>query len=757
VGDHEYLLERVTITADDARVKSGDLKPYLRQTPNYKVFGILKWPLYVYSWSGRHGSGWLNRQLRRIGEPPVIMDTMLVNQSRHEFEQYMINKGYLHAGVTVDVDTSRRKRASVRYRIATGDPYRIRDYRMVADDGRIDSIVHLTQPRRSRFQSWLRPVSEEYASLVHGGDLFDRDELNRERQRVAAMLQNRGYYAFSPNSIHFVVDSADHPKLVDLELRIRPFQSAGEDGTVAEHPHRTYYVNRVNIVTDYDPLNADGTFFMPTDSVVRNSRAVLYGKNGRSLRPNVLLRRNHIVPGRLYSEADVKRTYSAYSSMRALRYVNIRHEAFEENDTMKINSTILTAPAMPHGFGVEVEGTNSAGDLGFASSASYQHRNLFKGSELFSARVRGAYESLSGQNDAGMGSYWEFAGELSVLFPTLLIPFTRDEFRKQKNATTELKVVYNQQRRPEYRRAILSGGWSYIWQNQANLQARHTLKLLDINYIYLPHIDRAFRDSLPLLTTLYNYNDQFVVGSGYVYSFNNYDPVKRGRNTYSLRVAFEAAGNALYGLSNLFGAARNENGRYELFGISYSQFVKGDIDFARSLVIDGRNSVAFHLGAGIGYPFGNAKELPFERRYFAGGANSNRGWSVRSLGPGSMSTRNMTFVNQVGDVRLDASLEYRSKLFWKFELATFVDAGNIWTIRSYDYQPNGNFNLTRFYREIAFSYGLGLRLDFDYFLLRLDTGMKAYNPQASGSARMALLHPDFRNNFAWHFAVGYPF
>jgi outer membrane protein assembly factor BamA len=738
-------------------VKSGDLKPYLRQEPNYKVFGVLKWPLYVYNWSGRNAEGWLNRQLRRIGEPPAIMDTLLVDRSRREFKQYMINKGYLHAEVTASVDTSRRRKATVRYHITTGEPYRIGDYRMAVDDARIDSIIHLVQPRKSWLESLFLPVSEEYVSLMHGGDLFDRDVLNKERQRIATMLQNNGYYAFNPNYIHFLVDSANPDRLVDLELQIKPFRHIPEDGEAVERPHRTYFVNRVNIVTDYDPLNVSENIFAPTDSLARKNVHLYYGNNGRSLRPGVLQRKNRIIPARLYNEADVKQTYAAYSSMRALRYVNIRHEEFEENDTMKINTTILTTPAKKHGFGVEIEGTNSAGDLGFASGVSYQHRNLFKGAELFSAKVRGAYEALSGQNDAGIGSYWEFAGEASVLFPTMLIPFTNDNFRRRQNATTELEIVYNQQRRPEYRRAILSGGWSYTWQTQTNLLAKHTLKLLDINYIYLPYIDQAFKDSLPQLTTLYNYNDQFIVGTGYVYSFNNYDPLKRGRNTSSLRVAFESAGNTLYGLSSLFRAAKNENGRYELFGINYSQFVKGDIDFARNFIIDDRNSVAFHLGAGVGFPYGNAKELPFERRYFAGGANNNRGWSIRSLGPGSMSTKNMTFVNQVGDIRMDASVEYRSKLFWKFELATYVDAGNIWTVRSYDYQPRGNFDVARFYEEIALSYGVGLRLDFDYFLLRLDTGMKAYNPQANGSQRMAILHPNFRNNFAWHFAVGYPF
>lgn len=756
VGSNEYLLDKVKISVDDARVKTVDFSPYLRQSPNYKVFGILKWPLYVYNWSGRNGGNWLNKRLRTMGEPPVVMDKMLVEQSQREFKQLLINKGYLNVDVTATVDTLRQKKAVVSYRIQTGKPYYIRTYRMAANDAHIDSILRLSPPQRSWPASVFRQVAEEYIPLVRSGELFDRDVLNKERQRIAIMLQNRGYYAFNPTYIQFVVDSIPGTYLVDIEMQVKPFQYIDADGAVVTRPHKTYYVNQIRIMTDYDPLNASERF-LPSDSLAFGNIHIYYGIHGQSLRPSVLRRKNYIVAGEPYREADVKRTYSSFSALRALRYVNIRHEEFESGDTLKVNSTIHTSPAKLHGFGIEIEGTNSSSDLGFASSLNYQHRNLFKGSELFTAKVRGAYEALSGQNDVGIGSYWEFAGEVAIRFPTMLVPFTNDRFRRRQNATTQLEIMYNQQRRPEYRRAILSGGWGYIWQNQANQQARHHFKLMDINYIYLPYIDKAFRDSLPMLTTLYNYSDQFIVGAGYIYSFNNYDPLKRKRNTYSLRVAVELAGNMLYSLSTLFRADKNSNGRYALFGINYSQFVKGDFDFARSLIIDERNSVAFHIGAGIGYPYGNAKELPFERRYFAGGANNNRGWSVRSLGPGSMSTRNMTFVNQVGDVRMDASLEYRSKLFWKIELAAYVDAGNIWTIRSYDYQPNGNFDMTRFYKEIALSYGVGVRFDFDYFLLRFDTGLKAYNPQAGGSRRLALLHPNFGDNFAWHFAVGYPF
>jgi outer membrane protein assembly factor BamA len=756
VSEDEYLLNKVDIKVEDKQIKGSDLKPYLRQEPNFKIFGLLKWPLYVYNWSGKNDNNWLNKQLRRIGEPPEIMDTLLIDQSKTQIERYMINKGYLHAQVTSAVDTSKRKKATVTYFITPNEPHRINDYRTLIDDPEINRIIHLKPPDIPWHKLLFRSVNDEYASLVKEGSLFDRDILDKERQRIATLLRQHGYYAFNRDYLYFLADSTKQHS-VNLTMLVKPVQIVENEGPAEEIPHRPYYMNQVRVVTDYDPLNTEQQFH-PVDSVLAGDLWIYYGEKSKSIRPEVLKRRSYFKSGKLYNEWDSQQTYSAFSALHALRHVNIKYQEFEEHDTLKLNCTVFTAPAKTQGFGIDMEGTNSDGDLGFATGLNYLHRNLFKGSELFSAKIRGAYESLSANKESGLGNYWEFAGETSILFPTFMLPFTSENFRRRIRATTEFRLSYNHQRRPEYQRAIMSGGWSYIWQDRKNSLAKHTFKLLDVNYVYLPHIDQEFKDSLPVNIALYNYSNQFIASSGYVYSFNNYDPLKRGKNTYSLRLGIELAGNILYGLSNLFHAKKDENGRYKLFGINYSQYIKGDIDFARSLIIDERNSVAFHIGGGVGFPYGNRKEMPFERTYFSGGANSNRGWSVRSLGPGSMPLdKNTTFVNQVGDIRFDVNLEYRSKLFWRFEIASFVDAGNIWTIRSYDHQPKGNFNFTRFYKEIAVSYGLGLRLDFDYFLLRFDTGLKAYNPQEKGSRKLAIVRPDLHENFAWHFAVGYPF
>lgn len=756
VGNGEYLLDKVEIVSDNKSFKSGNLKPYLRQQPNFKAFGLMKWQLFVYDWSGRNEKRWLSKQLRRMGEAPVILDTMLVGQSVDELTRFFINKGYTNAEVSASVDTSKRKKAVVTYQIISNKPYRINQYAVNLDDQKIDSIAKLKPPHRSFLSSAFRTFSDDYTSLIKDSALFDRDVLDKERQRITSLLRRRGYYAFNRDYLSYIADSSFNRNLVDLDMLLKPYRQQKADGMVIDTLHRQYYIKDVSIITDYDPLTLEEGGAASSDTVRAGDVNILYGKSGKSIRPSVLRKSNYIMPGKLYNERNVEQTYSSFATLRALRNLNIRFTEIEENDTMKLNCTILTSPAKLQGFGVDIEGTNSNGDLGFASSLNYQHRNLFKGAEIFSTKIRGAYEALSQQSEGN--SYWELGAEASVLFPRFLFPFLSEDFRRKLRATSELKVSYSFQTRPEFQRAILSGGWSYIWQERNNVQARHVFKLLDIDYVYLLKMNQQFKDSLPVSTVLYNFTDQFIVGTGYTYSFSNYTPQNRQRNTHSVRLSFETAGNLLYALSKVTRAKKDDEGYYNLFGINYAQFMKGDVDFSKSIVLDSRNKLAFHIGVGVGYPYGNTKSLPFERSYFSGGANSVRGWSVRSLGPGSMPIDSVrSFAQQIGDIRLDMNIEYRTKLFWKFEMAAFVDAGNVWTFHKDKDRPNGNFDFSRFYKEIAVSYGLGLRLDFDFFLIRFDTGMKAYNPQQSGAKRWAILHPNFKDNFAWHFAVGYPF
>jgi outer membrane protein assembly factor BamA len=244
----------------------------------------------------------------------------------------------------------------------------------------------------------------------------------------------------------------------------------------------------------------------------------------------------------------------------------------------------------------------------------------------------------------------------------------------------------------------------------------------------MPWISETFKqDYLDNVSTRnsilkYNYEDLFIMRTGFGLSYSN--------EKDAIRANVETAGNLLQAFSQIFPFKKNSNGQHTLFNIAYAQYAKFDFDYTHLIHFDMRNALALHGDFGIAVPYGNSRILPFEKRYFTGGANSMRGWGVRELGPGKFrgTDGRIDFINQTGDMKLDMNVEYRTFLFWKLYAAAFVDAGNIWTLRNYADQPGGEFQWNSFYQEIAVSYGLGLRFNFNYFILRFDVGMKAINP-----------------------------
>ena len=383
-----------------------------------------------------------------------------------------------------------------------------------------------------------------------------------------------------------------------------------------------------------------------------------------------------------------------------------------------------------------------------------------------SVRLRGAYEAVTGLEGYTNDNYVEYGVETSLSFPDFKFPFLSSDFRRRIRATSEVSAKYSSQIRPEFERTLAAAAWSYRWSRRQ--KATHRLDVLDINYVYMPYTSEVFREYLermdqvnPLLR--HSYEDLLIVRLGYTYTYNSAGGnavVAAKRNSYSVRVNLEESGNLLWAFSKLVNHHPRYGKAYRLANIDFAQYIRGDFDFTRNLQIDDRNSVVFHAGLGIGYPYGNSKSLPFEKLYFSGGANSVRGWHVRSLGPGgALSTgQGIDYVNHTGDIKLDLNLEYRTFLFWKLNGAAFIDAGNIWNFGDKQgFQPEGTFRFNRFYRQLAVAYGLGIRFDLDFLILRFDGGMKAINPMYSGRDRYPLVHPKLSRDFAFHFAVGYPF
>ena len=473
------------------------------------------------------------------------------------------------------------------------------------------------------------------------------------------------------------------------------------------------------------------------------------------LRKQVLLNATAIKAGRPYDASALQRTYNNFARLQAVKYTNIKFA--EVPDTNLLDCHIQISTNKPSTISFQPEGTNTAGDLGAAASITYTNRNLFHGSEQLSIEFRGAYEAITGLEGYQDQNYTEFSVETKLVFPRFLAPFLSKSFRRRQTASSEWAVSWNFQNRPEFHRRVFSSAWRYRWSEPKH-HLNYRFDLLDLNYVYMPWISSTFkRDYLDNAENRnailrYNYEDIFIMKAGFTVSYTD--------GVDAVRANFESAGNLLNGVSKGFGFKTNSQGQHTLFNIAYAQYVKLDFDYTHLFLFDKRNALALHAGLGVAYPYGNSTVLPFEKRYFSGGATSVRGWSVRELGPGKFKGTDgrIDFINQTGDVKLDLNAEYRSSLFWKLQGALFIDAGNIWTLRNYAEQPGGQFKFTEFYKQIAASYGMGLRLNFDYFILRFDMGMKAINPAyESEKEHWSIFHPKLSRDFDFHFAVGLPF
>ena len=745
VPDGSYLLDEVKIHTDNKEIKPSDMRLYVRQNPNSKWFSTIKTQLYVYNWSGRDSTKWFNRFLRKIGDAPVIYNESDAIRSQEEIAKAVQNLGYMGASVKRTTKT-KKKKLKLFYEITSGKPYIVRTLKYDISDKKIAEYL-----RNDSTQSMLRE-----------GMLFDVNVLDAERQRITDYLLCNGYYKFNKDYITYTADTARNTHQVDLTLHLLPYKTYVGD---TPKEHFQYKINKINFITDYDVLQSSALSSIEINDSLHYNGFPIYYKDKLYLRPKVLVDNLRFASGDLYDERNVQKTYTYFGRLSALKYTNIRFFETQNGDSTQLNCYVMLTKSKHKSISFELEGTNSAGDLGAAASVSFQHRNLFRGSETFMVKFRGAYEAISGlQPGYKTHNYTEYGVETSINFPNFLFPFLTSDFKRRIKATTEFGLQYNYQLRPEFSRTIASASWSYKWMQKQKIQ--HRIDLLDISYLYLPWISSQFQEDYinkdkDNYILKYNYENRLIVRMGYNYSYNSAGGALVNNtittNSYSIRAGFESAGNILYGISKMINMRKNKDGEYAILGIPYAQYLKGDFDFAKNIIIDHRNSLAFHAGIGIAVPYGNAKVVPFEKRYFSGGANSVRGWSVRNLGPGSFAGDG-NFMNQSGDIKLDASIEYRTRLFWKFRGAAFIDAGNIWTIREYENQPGGVFEFDKFYKQIAVAYGLGLRLDLDFFVLRFDGGMKAINPKyKKAKERYPIIHPRFSRDFAFHFAVGYPF
>lgn len=746
MGPNAVLLNKNVIKSDEPKYHDG-INGILKQKPNRRILGVFRFHLGVYTLFNQGKDTKVKAWFRRtVGEEPVLLDTLLTERSRVQIKQYMENKGYFNAEVT-DTTVYKRKgtRAKVYYFIKAGRPYTIREIRYIIKDTMIRAIV----------------MSDTASSLVKRGKNYDTEMFQGERERVTTLLKNHGYFYFTQQFINYRVDSALKSFSVDVNYYINNPSVASDDSLNGfQGRHQPYNISRVFVKSDYDPLKSTTSIY--TDTVHKNENTFLFKQGKYPFRPTVLSNKIYLKENELYTLEEHENTYNSLSELGNFRFINVNFE----RDSIRIDSLpnpsltcfINLTPGLRQGYRVEIEGTHNGGNLGTAGSLIYSNRNVFRGAELVEFKFKAAFEdqrSFSGEEQKiFLFNTYEFGPELSISIPRLLWPFKSFKPKyKSASPITNFTVSYNLQQRPEFFRRTANFSASFSFKQSRYVS--HQFAPAEINFVIVKQ-DDSFRDILLEIGDqglIESYDDHLIAGGRYSFILNT-QQLNKLKNFIYLRFNLESAGNSIRLADELSGRVTKKDSSYAVFNNIYAQYLKPDFDLRYYHLINENSTLVYRFAAGIGIPYLNSKALPFEKSFFAGGANDLRAFSARTLGPGSYSDERN--VQQSGEIKLNANVEYRFDIFRVLQGAFFADAGNVWLTKEDVGRPGGKFDSDKFLNEIAIGSGIGFRFNFTYFIFRLDFGFPMRDPRMEESKRWVYKKLQLRDGVA-NFGIGFPF
>ena len=761
------LLNENVININKEGIKKTDLVPYIKQVPNKRIFGA-RFHLGLYNLSNINKEKWPHKWLRTIGEEPVIYDPAFTKKSKEQIKSYVFSKGYFDGKVTDTVKTANKK-SDVFYNIDLIRPYTIRNLTYEIADSNIRNLCFF----------------DSVDCVIERGKPYDVDVLQAERARFERFIRDHGFYGFSNDYIVFKIDSTVGNRQVDIKYTIRNFSGVDSEGRITSGPFAVYSIKNIYIYPDFDPneaLERGDSYLMSLDTTFYKGYYFVTSKKVPEVKYDLIIQSLFLAGGSVYNVTSTEQTQAHLLSLKIYRLVNITYNDAKENKNLtgielKLDCNIQLTLLSQQSYKIELEGTNSAGNIGGALNLIYQHKNLFHGAELFSTKLKGAYAAYA-QKGKPLSSTEEYGLETSLRLPKFMIPFVRLEgFVTKFNPSTTFLLAYDYQKLPVYIRTVANVTFGYNWKT-SNYQ-EHILNPFQFNIVKLPKssLDSAFFAQVQKSRyQTAGYMDVLTLGGNYSYIFNN-QQVKNSRHFWFLRLNLETSGNFLSAIYAIAGAKKQADSTitqtgpfkgaysssYHLFRQSFAQYVRSDIDLRYNFKFNDLSSIVYRGFIGIGVPYGNSKAIPIEKQYFSGGANGIRAWQVRSLGPGSYnpkpagSTSNI-FLNETGDIKLEANAEYRYKLFWILEGAVFVDAGNIWSIKKDPTREGAEFRFNKFYKDIAVGTGTGFRFDFKFFVVRVDVGMKLRDPLLTGGSPWIFpLIPFRREDFTIVLGIGYPF
>lgn len=691
----------------------------------------------------------LGEVLRSIGEPPTILDSNSIAKTVSQMNILLINRGYfnntvkdsivLHKKYNDSIPSKKKyNTAKVIYTIVPNKPYVVNYY----DNDVKDSVLKNILANRKE-------------SKIEIGKNFNTDQLDEERKIVTQLLLENGYYHFNKEFIYFKVDSTCGNKKMDITMSIQNFKykDIGKD-SVLERQHTQYKVKNIDYYIGIQPKD--------TSTVAKTSiRYYPYYKDSSSYitfhystklkyKPSLLSESVLIEPGLLYKRSDEEKTYKKLSSLGVFKNSAIIYPASNEKDKT-VSPKIFSYPSKSQSFTAAADGKHFSGLYGITGSFMYSHNNLFGGAEKLVISIAGGLEMqrLIFQSDSASSiigdipriyntfNTAEFGPRISLTFPRFL--FLKKYSRKFSNAKTEISGSLNYQRRPDFTRGIEEFSFGWIWKEKTKITHRLNPIIISAIGIKKSAEFQARIDELNDRFLAASYQDHIIAGAKYSFSYIGKDLKKRHSNDFISTV--ELAGNALRTIYNISGRpVDNEStNSYNLFNIRFAQFAKLSVDYRHTYRVskDRRKKVfvVYRAAGGIGIPLTNLSEaLPFEKSFLAGGANGMRAWKVRTLGPGSYFDPNFRF-DKIGDIQLENNLEIRFPLLKSLDGAFFVDAGNIWLLNEDSLRIGGKFKKETFISEIAIGAGFGLRVDIDFFIVRLDFAVPIKNPSLTPGNR----------------------
>jgi hypothetical protein len=722
---------------NDINVK--EFESYYRQKPNKRIIG-LRFHLWLYNSAKPGSSRWLSRNLRKIGEEPVLFDSMLMRKTVEQFRQFLRNKGYYESIVTDSV-VFKNKKAKVFYKIDPKIPYKIRRISYKMDSTGVKDAV----------------LEDTLVSTIKTGRLFDMDLFQEERARIETNLKNKGYFNFAKEYIYFEADSTLGNHKVDITLGIKPYIQQKTSDTLVTTEHRKYKIRSVNVVLDRDVALTDEESLNSTERDYDSIHFVSVGRSKQFVHTSTLANSVYIRPGQSYRLQTVDETYRHLSSLRVFKFVNINFKDLNTKDSIgSLDATIRLFPMVTQSYQIEAEGTNSSGDLGSDITFSYQHKNLFRGAETFDLKLKGAFEAMKQKSDAGFYNTLELSANANLAFPKFLLPFKSSSFVQKYNPKTNLSLGYSYLRRPKFVMTNANASFGYVWHT--NDHTSYTVNPFEISYVKLPYISADFQKAIDTTHLKYSFYNHLLTVSSFTYTYSSQN-LNKNAPFFFFKYSIESAGSLLRLLTNVVGKD-TVSLRRKILGNVFYQFIRTDIDFRYYYPLNQTDKLAYRIFMGVGIPFVNSNELPFEKMYYAGGSTDIRAWSMWSLGPGSYKhSGSLSDYALSADMKLTANVEYRFKLFFSLEGAFFIDAGNIWDIRKRAEHPDGDFRIDQFYKQIAVGSGFGLRSDLKFVLLRLDLGMKLRDPQYNSGERWIPGNHriTWKDDMNLTFGIGYPF